>query len=169
MADYWKEMNEPPPVAGAPTTEFLVPTNAKLVREMRTGAAWLFAFAGFTVVNDIFGLIHAPIRMVVGLMTSEYVLAIGRSIGGSAIPIGYALSALMAVAVGVVGAFAYRFAIWAFWAGIALVAVDAAINYFVTTLAGVWPFILHFAALWFLFLGLKAARLHAERRAAGKA
>lgn len=169
MADYWKEINQPPPVETASTTEFLVPTNAKLVRQMRTGATWLVAFAAFTAANDVLGHIDAPIRMVLGLIASEYVIAIAHAIGNGAILVGYALSALMLLTTAAIGVFAYRLATWAFWAGLAVIGVDAIINYFVTTLQGIWPFLFHLAAMWSLYLGLKAARLHAQRRFEGKA
>jgi hypothetical protein len=170
MADYWKEMNTPPPVpGGAPATEVLVPSNAKLVRQMRAGAMWLFAYAAFTVVNHVLGVIGAPIRMIVGLLTSEFVVAVGYHVGGLAVPAGYAGSLVLILVTALFGFFAYRFAAWAFWAGTLVLAADAVINYLVTTLAGLGPFILHLVAIWFLVLGAKAARLHAQRRSEGKA
>lgn len=169
MADYWKEVDRPPLARGAATEEVLVPTNAKLARQMRVAAGWLWAYAGLTVVNLVLGAIHAPIRMIVGLISVELVVVIGRQLPMVAHVFSYLVAALAIGIVALVAFFTQRFAVWAFWTGIAVLVLDATVTYFFTTLAGVVPFLFHGIAVWFLVLGLKAARLHRSRRAAGQA
>ena len=53
--------------------------------------------------------------------------------------------------------------------GISILALDAALIYFTTTLAGLWPFILHGLAIYFLVVGMKAAKLLNQRRKNGQA
>lgn len=168
MADYWKEVEQPPALPGSatPTTEFLVPSNAKLVRQMRTAAGWLFAYAACTIGNLLLSEIRAPLRLIVSMISAEYVSFVGRAVGGFAAPLGIVGAGVIVGLTALFGFFAYRFATWAFWAGLVTIAVDAFVNYSVTTLGGLWPFIIHLVALWFLFLGLKASRIHAARCAA---
>lgn len=169
MADYMEDLKRTEKDTPGPAEEFLVPTNAKLEREMRTAAGWLFALAGLTVVNLVLLQINVPLRMVVSLITAEFVVAVARELGSIAPLFGLMFAGIAVLTTATVGWFALRRAVWAFYVGAVIVIVDAVITYFVTTLGGLWPFILHGVALWFLYLGAKAARLHRERRAAGKA
>ena len=168
MADYMKELGKPPATPGTESEEFLVPSNAKLIRQMRTAAAWLWAYAAFTVANLVLLQIAAPIRIVVGWITAEVVVLVARA-AHLPMAIGYAIAAVLIAITAAVAIFIQRFAIWSFWAGMALLAVDAVVTYLFTDLGGLWPFLIHGVAIWFLFLGLKAAKLYRGRRAAGKA
>lgn len=134
---------------------------------MRVAAGWLWAYAALTIVNLVRGAIQAPIRMIVGLISVELVVVIGRQLPAVLLVLSYVVAVGLIGFVALVAFFAQRCAVWAFWVGSAVLVLDAVVTYFFTTLAGVVPFLFHAVAVWFLVLGLTAARRHRIRRVAG--
>ena len=116
MADYWKEMNQPPLTPCAAAEEVLVSSNAKLTRQMRVAAGWLWTYAALTVVNLVLG----AIQMIIGLISVELVVVIGRQLPAVLLELSYVVAAGLTGFVALVAFFAQRFATWAFWAGIAV-------------------------------------------------
>jgi hypothetical protein len=166
MADYWKEV-EAAPAKPSPQSaeEFLVPTNAKLQRQVAAATGWLWFFAGLTVINLVLASLRGPIRMTVSLFLPELIFEIGRRIGPVfvGVALGFDVLAVGFFVLLVLQAKACR--PWAYYTAIALISLDGILIYFLTTLAGVWPFIFHAVAIYFLVLGLKAARTLNQRRA----
>ncbi|MEO5958769.1 MAG: hypothetical protein ABIZ49_00045 [Opitutaceae bacterium] len=168
MSDYWKEIEATSSPAPASTAEFLVPTNAKLLRQIGAAAVWVWVFAAFSVVNLILAYLRGPIRMSVSLFFTELGFEFGRAAGPGLTVVALLLDAFVIGGVVVLGFLVKRGFAWAFFAGIILLTGDAVLIYFLTTLAGVWPFILHSLAIYFLVLGWKAAKINRVRKANGQ-
>lgn len=169
MSDYWKEMNVQAEPGSATTTEFLVPTNQKLGRQINAAAGWLWVMAALSAINLLLLHLEAPIRMVMDVFLVDLLFVVGRSLG----PV-FLVAALITAGV-VIGVFAFLgFQIragrtWSFITAIVLIAFDAVLIYFTTDLTGVWPFILHGFAIYLCVVGMKAAKLLNHRKTLGKA
>jgi hypothetical protein len=168
MADYWKEIEAQPPAASIAGNEVLVPTNKSLARRTLTAATWWWVMTGLSAANLLLAYVRAPIRSTFSFFISEFAYEIGRA-GGNTLPLA-ALGFVVVVMGGAVwlGFLMKRYATWAFIAVLAFLGGDAVLIYFLTTLAGVWPFIFHGVVIYFVVLGLKSARLYNERRAKGQ-
>ena len=169
MSDYWKDIEKNPAPVSSSAEEFLIPTNQKLIRQISASAAWLWAFAGLSVVNLVLAYVKAPLRMVVSFFFTEFGFEVGRAVGPALTGVALALDALVIGFVVFLGFQARKFRAWVFILGIGILVVDAALLYFFSTLAGLWPFLLHGLAIYFLVLGLKAAKILNQRTKIGKA
>ena len=169
MSDYWKEMNAQPATGAATTTEFLVPTNQKLGRQINTAAGWLWVMAGLSAINLLLLHLDAPIRMMVDVFAVDLLFAVGRELG----PV-FLIAALVAGAV-LIGFFTFlgfqtkAGRVWAFVTAIVLISLDAVLIYFTTDLGGIGPFLIHGFAIYLVAVGLKAAKLRNHRKSLGKA
>ncbi len=149
------------------TAEVLVPTNEALVRKVKAGAGWLWLIAGLSVANLVLTHFEAPIRFAVGLGATDLVYEIGQDLNPV---LGYAALAVDAVAIGILVYLGFRakaFRVWAFVTALALMLSDTGILLWLSwlneelNLAGL---MLHLAAMYFLVVGLRAARLHNRRK-----
>lgn len=168
MNDYWKEVAGKPTVASAEADKFLVPTNQKLGRQVNNAAGWMWAMAALSGVNFILIYVHAPIQMTLSLFVSDVIFSIGYAM--NPITTGVAL-VIDIVILGFLVLLGFQIRCWRTWAfivSITLVALDAVLIYFTTTLAGLWPFLLHGLAIYFLMMGSKAAKILNQRRADGQ-
>ncbi len=168
MSDYWKDVEASAAAPGAVTAaEFLVPTNARLALRAKTAATWMWVFAGLSVVNLVLAYVGAPLRMVVSVWCTELLYAVGGQVGPLWAVIALVISGGMLASVAALGWAMLRFHRWSFIAGAVLLAIDALAIYQWTTLAGLWPFLLHGVAIYYLWVGFKAAQLHHDRKTKG--
>ena len=169
MNDYWKEVSDKPSPVSAAADKFLVPTNQKLGRQVTTAAGWMWTIAALSAVNLILNYVHAPIRMVLSFFTSEIIFSIGYEMNPIVLGVALFVDAVIFGFLVLLGFQIKSWRTWAYIASIALVVLDAVLIYFTTTLAGLWPFLLHGFAIYFLVMGSKAARILNQRKAAGQA
>jgi hypothetical protein len=166
MIDYEKENAR---AAAAPTTtEFLIPTNAKLRRRVATAATWLWAFAGGSVINWVLSYVSVPFRSPVNLYATDLSWEIAHWLGSVSLTTALLENVLLLGCLVLLG---FRMMAWraaAFITAIGLVAVDTWLVYAYTQL-GIWSFLVHGLSIYYLVLGLKAAQLLRQRRAEGKA
>ncbi|HEX2853767.1 MAG TPA: hypothetical protein VHO24_11055 [Opitutaceae bacterium] len=170
MSDYRNELSAATkPAPATPAAEFLVPTNAKLLRQVGTAATWLWVMAGASAINLLLLYVKSPIGIVAGLYLTSLIFAIGHELGAILLGVALIVDALGLGFFILLGFQMKKWRSWAFITGIGLVGIDGVLIYFFTPLAGIWPFLIHALAIYFLFLGLKAAKLLNQRKAVGKA
>ena len=169
MADYWKAIEAHPPSASTAGEEVLVPTNQSLARRTRTAASWFAVMAGLSIANLVLAYLRAPIRSTFSFFLTEFTYEIGRVRGNALPPAALGLSVVIIGGAIWLGFLMTRYVAWAFIAVLAFLVLDAVLIYFLTTLAGVWPFIFHGVVIYFVALGLKSARPYQERKAKGQA
>jgi hypothetical protein len=169
MSDYRKELERTAsPIGSALAAEFLVPTNAKLLRQVASASGWLWAFAAVSVVNLVLAHVQAPFRITLSVFASDLIYAVGQQLGSIFIAVALVFDAIILGCFVFLGFQMKRWRGWAFITGIVLLAIDAVLIYCLTVFA-IWPFVLHGLAIPFLWLGLKAAKRLNERKATGKA
>ncbi|HUR59934.1 MAG TPA: hypothetical protein VM029_19590 [Opitutaceae bacterium] len=169
MSDYWKEIEkEPEPKASGGAAAFLVPTNNTLKRRVSSAAAWVWSFAGLSVVNLVLAHFQLPIRMVVSLFVTELACEMGRATNAVVLGLAWFIAAVLIGFAVFLGFMIRDYRRWAIIGAMALLAIDAVMIYFLTTLAGLWPFLLHGAAIYFLWMAYKAAGLYHERKKNGQ-
>ena len=153
----------------AKAENFLVPTNHKLVRHVNSAAGWMWTIAALSAVNLVLFFVQAPIGMPLSLFASDFIFAVGHAINSIGAGVALCVDAVIIGFLVLLGFKIKAWRVWAFIVSITILALDAVLIYFTTTLAGLWPFILHAIAICFLILGLKAAKTLNRRRADGQA
>lgn len=163
------EFSTTAPAPGTAATEFLVPTNAKLQRQVGSAAIWLWLFAAAAVVNSVLVYVKAPIGSAFSLFVCDFVFVVGNQLGPVFFALALALDAALVSFFVFLGFQVKRWRSWAFIMGMAVLTVDAVLIYFFTTLAGLWPFLIHGLAIYYIFAGSKAAKILNQRRIKGQA
>jgi len=122
---------------------------AVAAKQTQVGGDWFFWVAGFSVVNAVLLLIHAPFSFFFSLGVSGYA---ARTVGGLPAYLGATLVASVIIAL--CGLFARRGARWAFLVGMGLYLLDALLC---LLQAEYLEIAAHAYALYRLFQGLQAA------------
>ena len=159
-----------------PVTEFtladgslLYPLNKTLLRRSRSAAYWSWLLAGVSAYNVLFAFARAPIRVTFGLCVTDFIFAIGHSIGPIATYVSLALVLGIVCALTLFGLYIWRIQTWAFIASIILLSVDTVLVALVWGLGFFAAFAIHLLAIYLTFLGYGAAKLYSERRKNGQA
>lgn len=166
----------PAPTRNAGTSpssaEELFPNNETLVRHIRGAGAWLLAFAIFSAINTLLPLFGLPIQLAMGLTLTDGLLALALSYGPLPGYLAVAVNAGIVAVVAVLGLRARRLQPWAPKLCLVVTALDLCIlvglMIYSQELTLVRP-ILDLVGFGFIWLGVKAARVLAERRTQGLA
>jgi len=170
MSDYWKEMGSKSVVANDVKDDGnLYPLNKTLVRRAKTGAYWCWLLAGVSAFNILFAYARAPVRLSLGLMVTDLMFAVGRSLGPLFTILALALISVVVIVVALLGIFATRFKTWAFVAAIVIVSVDTVLIAIFYGLQSISGFVIHLFAAYSLYVGFKSAKLYSERKKSGQA
>lgn len=133
----------------------------RLVRQFRGGASWFYWIAGLSVVNSLIWWIGGGWSFLAGLAFTQladgFLSALGAELGGSggiaAIVVGVTTSLIISSVFCLFGYFAHQGNSWAFYAGMAIYALDALLF----LVFGVFlSFGFHLFALFGLYRGLRA-------------
>src|SRR5437763_3011305 len=115
----------PTPAQGP--NQALVEEKLKLQGRARSGAGWLFAVAGFSVINSALVYFNANLHFIVGLGITQIVDGIGKHTGGGGTFAGFTVSVFIAGLFAVFGKFAREENQWAFIAGMVIYGLDGLI------------------------------------------
>jgi hypothetical protein len=160
----------------APVAEFtladgslLYPLNKTLIRRSRAAAYWSWMIAGVSALNVLFAFARAPVRLTFGLCLTDLLFSAAHSLG----PIATYVSLVFIL--GIVGALAlfglniWRIQRWAYVASLATIGIDTVLVALFWGLQFFYAFVVHLLAIYFTFLGLKAAKLYSARLRNGQA
>ena len=99
----------------------------KLQGRVRSGAGWLLAVAGFSVINSTLVFFNANLHFIVGLGITQIADGVGKRAGGGGAIAGFIVSLFMAGLFGLFGKFAREENQWAFIAGMVIYGLDGLI------------------------------------------
>jgi hypothetical protein len=105
----------------------------RLVRQFRGGASWFYWIAGLSVVNSLIGWVGGGWSFLAGLAFTQiadgFLSALGQELGGgggiAAIVVAVTTSLIISSVFALFGYFAHQGNAWAFYAGMAIYALDA--------------------------------------------
>jgi hypothetical protein len=142
----------------APTTpqtpnQALVEQRLHLQSRVRSGAGWLMAVAGFSVINSTLVFFNANLHFIVGLGITQIADGIGKRAGSGGAIAGFVVSLFMAALFGVFGKFARDEKQWAFLAGMAIYGLDGLIF---LAFGQMLDLAFHVFAIYCMFQGLRA-------------
>jgi hypothetical protein len=147
--------------------EFLIPTNAKLVRQVKVAASITYVIVGVSLVNFLLLEFRAPIRFAYGLVFSEFVYALERRAGSIFFAAGLIILISIFVAMVVLGYLGSRYKAWGFLSVGAIIALDTLILLLFARVLFV-GLVLHLVALYIMWNGWESARLLCSRQQRGK-
>ena len=147
-------------MALAPTSQqtpnqALVEEKLRLQARVRSGAGWLFAVAGFSVINSTLVFFKANLHFIVGLGITQVVDGAGSTAGSGGSVAGFVVSLFLAGLFGVFGKFARDEKQWAFLAGMAIYALDGLIF---LAFGQMLDLAFHAFAIYCMFQGLRGLR-----------
>ena len=146
--------------AVAPTTQqtanqVLVEERLRLQARVRSGAGWLFAVAGFSVINSTLVFFKANLHFIVGLGITQVVDGVGSTAGSGGSVAGFVVSLFLAGLFGVFGKFARDEKQWAFVAGMVIYGLDGLIF---LAFGQMLDLAFHAFAIYCMFQGLRGLR-----------
>jgi hypothetical protein len=141
----------PTPTQGP--NQALVEEKLKLQGRVRSGAGWLFAVAGFSVINSTLVFFHANLHFIVGLGITQIADGVGKSAGSGGAIAGFIVSLFMAGLFALFGKFAREENQWAFIAGIVIYGLDGLIF---LAFGEMLDLAFHAFAIYCMFQGLRA-------------
>lgn len=121
----------------------------RLQGRVRSGAGWLFAVAGFSVINSTLVFFNANLHFIVGLGATQIADGIGKH-GGSG---GFVVSLFMAGLFALFGKLAREEKQWAFLAGMVIYGLDGLIF---LAFGQMLDLAFHGFAIYCMFQGLRA-------------
>lgn len=145
-----------PALAPTPTqgpNQALVEEKLKLQGRVRSGAGWLFAVAGFSVINSTLVFFNANLHFIVGLGITQIADGVGKRAGGGGAIAGFIVSLFMAGLFAVFGKFAREENQWAFIAGMVIYGLDGLIF---LAFGEMLDLAFHGFAIYCMFQGLRA-------------
>ena len=159
-----------------PVTEYtlkdgslLYPLNKTLIRRSRSAAYWSWGIAGVSAFNVLFAFARAPVRLTFGLCLTDLIFAAAHSIGPIATYVSLVFILAIVGALALFGLNIWRIQRWAYVASIIAISLDTVLVALFWGLQFISAFVIHLVAIYFTFLGLKAAKLYSERLRNGQA
>jgi hypothetical protein len=125
----------------------------KLQGRVRSGAGWLFAVAGFSVINSTLVFFNANLHFIVGLGITQIADGVGKRTGSGGAIAGFVVSLFMAGLFGLFGKFAREENQWAFIAGMLIYGLDGLIF---LAFGQMLDLAFHAFAIYCMFQGLRA-------------
>jgi hypothetical protein len=141
----------PTPAQGP--NQALVEEKLKLQGRVRSGAGWLFAVAGFSVINSTLVFFNANLHFIVGLGITQIADGVGKGAGRGGAIAGLVVSLFMAGLFALFGKFAREENQWAFIAGIVIYGLDGLIF---LAFGQMLDLAFHAFAIYCMFQGLRA-------------
>jgi hypothetical protein len=141
----------PTPAQGP--NQALVEQKLKLQARVRSGAGWLFAIAGFSVINSALVFFNANLHFIVGLGITQIADGVGKHAGSGGTVAGFVVSLLMAGLFAVFGKFAREENQWAFISGMVIYGLDGLIF---LAFGQMLDLAFHGFAIYCMFQGLRA-------------
>jgi hypothetical protein len=132
-------------------SQALVEQRLRLQGRVRSGAGWLFAVAGFSVINSTLVFFNANLHFIVGLGITQIADGVGKRAGGAIA--GFVVSLFMAGLFGLFGKFARDEKQWAFLAGMVIYGLDGLIF---LAFGQMLDLAFHAFAIYCMFQGLRA-------------
>jgi hypothetical protein len=164
-AGSFAELNLPPVTAvPAPPLPGAVPVQATpellaLEARIKSGASWFYWIAVLSLINSVVALTGSGYGFIVGLGITQFIDAIGKSLGSAGTVVALGLDLAAAAVLFVFGIFAGKRHSWAFIVGMALYGLDGLLFLIV----GDWLALgFHGFALFCIFSGYQAMRKHQE-------
>jgi hypothetical protein len=133
----------------------LVEERLRLQARVRSGAGWLFAVAGFSVINSTLVFFKANLHFIVGLGITQVVDGVGSTAGRGGSVAGFVVSLFLAGLFAVFGKFARDEKQWAFLAGMVIYALDGLIF---LAFGQLLDLAFHAFAIYCMFQGLRGLR-----------
>lgn len=143
-----------PMPAQGPNQE-LVEQKLRLQSRVRSGAGWLFAVAGFSVINSTLVFFNANLHFIVGLGITQIADGIGKKAGSGGAIAGFIVSLFMAGLFALFGKFARDEHQWAFITGMVIYGFDGLIF---LAFGEILDLAFHGFAIYCMFQGLSALR-----------
>jgi hypothetical protein len=131
----------------------LVEEKLKLQGRVRSGAGWLFAVAGFSVINSTLVFFNANLHFIVGLGITQIADGVGKRAGSGGAIAGFIVSLFMAGLFALFGKFAREENQWAFIAGMVIYGLDGLIF---LAFGEMLDLAFHAFAIYCMFQGLRA-------------
>ncbi len=141
------------PAAAPAANQALAEERLKLQSRVRSGAGWLFAVAGFSVVNSTLVFFNANLHFIVGLGITQIADGIGKGAGGGGAIAGFIVSLFMAGLFALFGKFARDEKQWSFIAGMVIYGLDGLIF---LAFGEMLDLAFHAFAIYCMFQGLRA-------------
>jgi hypothetical protein len=131
----------------------LVEEKLKLQGRVRSGAGWLFAVAGFSVINSTLVFFNANLHFIVGLGITQIADGVGKRAGSGGAIAGFIVSLFMAGLFALFGKFAREENQWAFITGMVIYGLDGLIF---LAFGEMLDLAFHAFAIYCMFQGLRA-------------
>jgi len=131
----------------------LVEQRLRLQGRVRSGAGWLFAVAGFSVINSSLVFFNANLHFIVGLGITQIADGIGKRGGSGGAIAGFIVSLFMAGLFALFGKLAREEKQWAFLAGMVIYGLDGLIF---LAFGQMLDLAFHGFAIYCMFQGLRA-------------
>jgi hypothetical protein len=141
----------PTPTQGP--NQALVEEKLKLQGRVRSGAGWLFAVAGFSVINSTLVFFNANLHFIVGLGITQIADGVGKRAGSAGAIAVFIVSLFMAGLFALFGKFAREENQWAFIAGMVIYGLDGLIF---LAFGEMLDLAFHAFAIYCMFQGLRA-------------